>query len=212
MNPLRWFNLGSGLLPPAFRPSIQPSCRLGGVVLVAGYIGEGRHVAQIGASSVALTAIRIRYLYPARGANLLIAAKAARGGQMRNYRSVRGEIRYFAASPNVSSGDLLLGRFWDQDGRKPPLRGVNAVRLSHRTKGGGMTDPASAWFQSGAPCEAESNGLQTAAEDRLERLRPQKRSEAPTCRSRGLPGRMPRIRSTIYVLLATFLTVPNRVS
>jgi len=67
MNPLRWFNLGSGLLPPAFRPSIQPSCRLGGVVLVAGYIGEGRHVAQIGASSVALTAIRIRYLYPARG-------------------------------------------------------------------------------------------------------------------------------------------------
>jgi hypothetical protein len=37
---------------------------------VAGYIGEGRHVAQIGASSVALTAIRIRYLYPARGAIL----------------------------------------------------------------------------------------------------------------------------------------------
>lgn len=34
---------------------------------MAGYIGKGRHVAQIGASSVALTAIRIRYLYPARG-------------------------------------------------------------------------------------------------------------------------------------------------
>lgn len=35
---------------------------------MAGYTGEGRHIAQIGGSSVALTAIRIRSLYPARGA------------------------------------------------------------------------------------------------------------------------------------------------